>query len=80
MPRRLGRAEIQVARADAEVYGRREGGREGSWDGHGGATVGSGRGEHVRGGGGVRRSWDEVMAAWFPCHARTYGVIDVVTP
>ena len=49
-------------------------------DGLGGATVGSGTGEEVRGGGRARRSWGEVMAAWFPCHARTYGVIDVVTP
>ena len=68
------------SRADAGLYGRHQAGREGSWDGHDGATVGSGRGEDVRGGGGARRSWGKVMAAWFPCHARTYGVINVVTP
>ena len=76
LPTRHAGPEIQVARVD----GRRQAGREGSLDGHGGATVGSGTGEDVRGGGGARRSWGEVMAAWFPCHARTYGVIDVVTP
>ena len=71
--------EIQVTRADDGLYGRRQAGREGSLDGHGGATVGSGTGEDARGGGGARRSWGEVMAAWFPCHARTYVVIDMVT-
>ena len=39
----------------------------------------SDRGEGVRESGGVRRSWGKVMAAWFPCYARTYVVIYVVT-